>query len=76
MEHCGPEQLQAKKRHVVASRPIFLCVRERLCAATMGRGGSYSTYHTVGWANTNGETQLKERMNTGCVSRDGRVVKI
>lgn len=53
MEHCGPEQLQAKKRHVVAGRPVALCVRERLCAATMGRGGSYSTYHTVGWASTN-----------------------
>lgn len=37
---------------------------------------SYSTYHTVGWASTNGETLLKERINTGSVSRDGRVVKI
>lgn len=40
MEHCGHEQLQAKKRHVVAGRPIVLCVRERLCTATMGRVGS------------------------------------
>lgn len=40
MEHCGPEQLQAKKRHVVAGRPIVLRERERLCTTTMGRGGS------------------------------------
>lgn len=37
---------------------------------------SYSTYHTVGWASTNEETLLKERMKAGSVSRDGRVVKI
>lgn len=76
MEHCGPEQLQAKKRHVVAGRSLVLCVRERLCTATMGRGGSHSTYHTVGWASTNGETLLKERMNAASVSRDGRVLAV
>lgn len=65
-----------KKRHVVAGRPIALCVRERLCTATMGRGGSHSTYHTVGWASTNGEALLMERMNTASVSRDVRTVKI
>lgn len=37
---------------------------------------SYSTYRTVGWVSTNGETLVKERMNAGSVSRDGRVVKI
>ena len=50
-----------EKRHAVAGRPI---------------AGSYSTYRTVGWVSANGETLVKERMNAGSVSRDGRVVKI
>lgn len=39
MEHCGTEQLQTKKRHALAGRAV-VCVRERLCIATMGRAGS------------------------------------
>lgn len=75
--HRGPEQLQAKKETCRGrSTNSSLCVRERLCTATMGRGGSHSTYHTVGWACTNGEALLMERMSTALVSRDGRLVKI
>lgn len=48
MEHCGPERLHAKKRHVVAGRPVFLCVSERETPNNKRRRQS-ATVHTTLW---------------------------
>lgn len=44
-------------------------MRERLYTKTMGRQQSATVHTTVGWASTNGETLLKERINPEIVQR-------
>lgn len=55
----------------MTGQTTVLCESKILWIATTGRGFSHSTYHSEGWASTNGENFLKEKINIGLGATDG-----
>ena len=55
----------------MSGQTTVLCESEILWVATTGREFHHRAYHSEGWASTNGETLLKEKMNIRLGGTDG-----